>query len=387
VRAVTYAEAAGEWGGGRREVIESVEVLRLPHRGWWAPALARAIAADRPDILHLHHWSNQFAYTARQVCRALATPVVITPHGLLHDRFLVDDRDRPYEAPLDWTRLVRQAGDLPRLVLRTRAPRRALRNYLTHQPLLSADLVIALSHAEERLLHELGLPPSRVRVIPNGIDLDFAAVPDADAWRDRWPRPLVLFIGQLKERKGWDLLLRAVPGVAARHPMATFVVVTHSATPPPAFTHLVRDLGIGARVHLLHRVDDADKARLYRAADVVCLPTRYEGFGLPVVEAMAAGTPVVATRLPVIDELVTDDHDGVIAPYDDPAALAQALADLLADPGRRQRLAANGRVTVRRYATDRVVASLLDAYHDVLGRFRRPPLRRERRPTTGRGGG
>ncbi|MCC6630338.1 MAG: glycosyltransferase family 4 protein [Chloroflexi bacterium] len=376
VRAVTYAEAAGEWGGGRREVIDGIDVLRLPHRGWWAPALARAIATDRPDLVHVHHWSNQFAYTARLACRALGIPFVVTPHGLLHDRFLVDDRDRPYETPLDWTRLARRAGDLPRLALRTRAPRRALRNYLTHQPLMSADLVIALSQAEARLLHDLGLPPTRVRVIPNGIDLDFATVPDADAWRDRWPRPVVLFIGQLKERKGWDLLLRAVPSVAARHPTASFVVVTHSVTPPLAFTHLVRELGIGARVHLLHRVDDVDKARLYRAADVVCLPTRYEGFGLPVVEAMAAGTPVVVTRLPVIDELVTDDYDGVLVPYNDPQALARTLAELLADPGRRQRLAANGRVTVRRYATDRIVASLLDAYHDVLGGFRRQKVHR-----------
>lgn len=373
VRAFTYAEAAGEWGGGRRETVAGAEVIRVPHRGAWAPGLARAIAADRPDVLHLHHWSNQFAFTARQTCRALGIPFVVTPHGLLHDRFLIDDRDRPYEQALDWRRLVWRLPDLPRLALRSRAPRRALRNYLTHQPLMSADLVIALSRAEERLLLELGLPAERVRVIPNGIDLDIAADPDAGAGRERWPRPVVLFIGQLKERKGWDILLRAVPGLLARHPTASVVVTTHSAAPPPEFARLSRELGIGGHLHLLHRVSEAEKARLYRAADVLCLPTRYEGFGLPVVEAMAAGCPVVATRLPVIDEIVTDDHDGVLVPYNDPPALARALADLLDDPARRHRLAANGRVTVRRYAIDRVVATLLDAYHEVLCR----PARRQ----------
>jgi glycosyltransferase involved in cell wall biosynthesis len=368
VRAFTYAEAAGEWGVGRRETVAGAEVIRAPHRGWWAPGLARNLAADRPAVLHLHHWSNQLAYTARLVSRGLGVPYVVTPHGILHDRFLVDDRDRPYEQALDWRRLVWRLGDLPRLALRSRSPRRALRNYLTHQPLASADLLIALSRAEARLLGEMGLPAERVRVIPNGIDLDFADVPEADAWRGRWPRPLVMFIGQLKERKGWDVLLRAIPGVLANHPTASFVMATHSAAPPPAFGRLVRDLGIGERVTLLHRISDAERARLYRAADALCLPTRYEGFGLPVAEAMAAGCPVVVTRLPVIDEMVTDGHDGLLVPYDDPSATAGALNRLLADPALRHRLAANGRQTVRRFAIDRVVATLLDTYHDLLGR-------------------
>ena len=99
VRAYTYAEAAGEWGAGRHEVIAGAEVVRVPHRGWWAPRLVRAIAADRPDLVHIHHWSNQFAYGAALAGRARGFPYVFTPHGLLHDRFLVDDRDRPYDPP------------------------------------------------------------------------------------------------------------------------------------------------------------------------------------------------------------------------------------------------------------------------------------------------
>jgi glycosyltransferase involved in cell wall biosynthesis len=371
VRAFTYAEAAGEWGRGRRETVAGAEIVRVPHRGWWAPGLARAIAADRPAVLHLHHWSNQFAYTARQVCRALDIPFVVTPHGILHDRFLVDDRDRPYEGALDWRRLIWRAGDLPRLALRSGSPRRALRNYLTHQPLHAADLVIALSRAEAALLREMGLPEERVRVIPNGIDLGFADGADPAAWRERWPRPVVLFIGQLKERKGWDILLRAIPGVLANHPTASFVVTTHSATPPPEFGRIIRESGVGERVHLLHRVSEEEKALLYRTADALCLPTRYEGFGLPIAEAMAAGCPVVTTRLPVIDEMVTDGHDGLLVPYNDPPAVARALSELLASPALGQRLATNGRVTVQRFAIDRVVATLLDAYHDLMSRPRR----------------
>lgn len=365
VRAYTYAEAAGEWGAGRREVIAGAEVRRVPHRGWWAPRLATAIAADRPAVVHIHHWSNQLAFSAALACRARGIPYVFTPHGILHDRFLVADRDRPYERPPDWRRLVWRAPDLLRLAVRTRSPRKALRNYLTHHPLVNADLVIALSRAGERLYRELGIPAARLRVIPNGIDLGWAEVPAADAWRDRWPRPVIAFIGQLKYRKGWDLLLRAAPAVLQHHPTATFVFNTHSPVAQTEFTRLVEELGIGRHVHLLHRIDEEEKARLFRAADVLCLPTRYEGFGLPIAEAMAAGLPVVATRLPVIDEMVTDGYDGVLVPYDDPAALAVALSDLLADAPRRARLAANARASVRRFDIDRVVADLLIAYREL----------------------
>jgi glycosyltransferase involved in cell wall biosynthesis len=177
-----------------------------------------------------------------------------------------------------------------------------------------------------------------------------------------------MFIGQLKYRKGWDLVLRAMPAVLERHPTTSFVFNTHSAVEGHEFHRVVQELGVGAHVHLLQRISEEDKARLYRAADVLCLPTRYEGFGLPIAEAMAAGCPVVATRLPVIDEMITDDHDGVLTPYDDPAALARILADLLADAPRRQRLAANGRVSVRRFDIDAIVERLVDEYHALQQR-------------------
>ena len=365
-RAFTYAEASGEWGAGRREMIEGVEVRRVPRQGWWAPGLARAIAARRPEVAHLFHWSNQLAYTAALTCRALGIPYAFSPFGILHDRFLVDDRDRPYERPLDWSRLIWRLPDLARLAARSRSPRRALRNYLTHHPLVNADLVIALSRHGQQLYQQWGIPAERTRAIPCGIDLAFTDVPDRDGWRDRWPRPVVMFIGQLKYRKGWDILLQAAPGVLERHPTASFVFNTHSPVAEGDFHRLVRDLGIGERVHLLHRISEEDKARLYRAADIMCLPTRYESFGLPVAEAMAAGCPVVTTQLPVMDEIVTDGQDGVLVPYDDPAALARTLSELLADAPLRARLAANGLETVRQYDIERVTALHIKEYERLV---------------------
>jgi glycosyltransferase involved in cell wall biosynthesis len=324
--------------------------------------------ADRPAVGTVYHWSNQLAYTAGLTYRALGIPYTFSPLGILHDRFLVDDRDRPYERPPDWSRLIWRLADLPRRALRSRSPRRALRNYLTHHPLLNADLVVALSKAGERLYHELGIPPERTRVVPLGIDLGFAEVPDGDAWRARWPRPVVMYIGQLKYRKGWDLLLRAIPRVLARHPTASFVFNTHSPVARSDFERLVEELGVGGHVHLLQRISEEEKARLYRAADVMCLPTRYESFGIPIAEAMAAGCPVVSTRLPVIDEMIADGHDGVLVPYDDAAALGEALADLLADEPRRRRLAANGRQSALRFDIDAVCARLLDEYRALIAR-------------------
>lgn len=381
VRGYTYAEVIGEWGRAQREEIAGAEIIRTPHRGWWAPGLSRQILADRPALGTIYHWSNQLAYMAGRTYHALGIPYTFSPLGILHDRFLVDDRDRPYERPPQWHRLIWSLPQLMREMIRSRSPRRVVRNYLTHHPLFQADLVVALSRAGQRLYQEMGIPAERTRALPLGIDLNFCQVPEATAWRDRWPRPVVMYIGQLKYRKGWDILVRAIPRVLERHPTASFVFNTHSPVERSDFERLIAELGIGRQVHLLQRISEEEKARLYQAADLLCLPTRYESFGLPIVEAMAAGCPVVSTRLPVIDEIITDGYDGLLAPYDDPPALATLLADLLADEPRRRQLAANGLVSVRRFDIDRVSQLLLTEYRDLLARHQKRAGRRPTQPT------
>jgi glycosyltransferase involved in cell wall biosynthesis len=124
------------------------------------------------------------------------------------------------------------------------------------------------------------------------------------------------------------------------------------------------------------RLDTPELVRLYRRATLVVVPSRYEGFGLPAAEAMACGTPVVATSAGALPEVVSTGGGGVLAPVDDAAALADEIAALLAAPSLRAELGARGRAGVlAAYAWPSIAARTLQEYERVIAE-RRPALTR-----------
>ena len=119
-------------------------------------------------------------------------------------------------------------------------------------------------------------------------------------------------------------------------------------------------------VDLLGLVSDADKPRVYASGDVYCAPnTHGESFGIVLIEAMATGTPVVASDLEAFRRVLEDGAAGVLVPVGDPASLATALADLLGDPTRRKVLAEAGRRTVEQYDWSTVTARIVEVYETV----------------------
>jgi phosphatidylinositol alpha-mannosyltransferase len=119
-------------------------------------------------------------------------------------------------------------------------------------------------------------------------------------------------------------------------------------------------------VELLGLVSDADKARVYASGDVYCAPnTHGESFGIVLIEAMATGTPVVASDLEAFRRVLEDGTSGVLVPVGDPASLAVALAGLLRDPGRRAQLAERGRRTVEQYDWSTVTSRIVEVYETV----------------------
>ncbi len=361
-----------------------VAVHRSRTLGFFAPeALLRLLLAERPDIVHIHHLRNLLGFQTAAAAQRLGVPVVLTPHGLLHDGDLVADRERPLEAPLRFERLITSLPKLARTLARGAHPRRAARNYLLHAPLRLIDGAAALSRHERDLLVRLGLPPERVTVLPNAVDLSgFAATEahrrDAGGAEDRSeaqassPKPqapTVLFIGQLVARKGYDVLARAVPLVARELPEARFVMVSHNPQDERELRRLLAEGGAGDAVSLLGRVSEAEKIRLLREAAVVAAPSRYEGFGIPIIEAMAAGRPIVTTDVPAGNEIVRHGENGLLFPYADHAALARALILLLRDPQQAARLGAAGQREVHeRYSAARLAADLEQWYTSVVDR-------------------
>ena len=194
-------------------------------------------------------------------------------------------------------------------------------------------------------------------LVPNGVEV---------ARFDGAPRlpgvpagpPTVVFLGRLDEpRKGLQVLLAALPSLQQRVPDLR-VLVAGPGTPPT---------DLPPCVVLLGRVSEADKPSVYASGDVYCAPNTFgESFGIVLTEAMAAGTPVVASDLEGFRAVLDDGAAGALVPVDDPAALASALAGLLLDPPRRAALAAAGRRAVAAYDWGVVTRSVVEVYETVL---------------------
>jgi len=357
----------------KEEVIAGIRVHRLPPRFWPSGALRRAMAGEIvPDVAHFLHPRNVLAFAAVRLLRSWKVPIVYTWLGPFHDPFLVDDREDPYRTPPHYERLIHTFPTLLRRVLRDGRVRTHLRNYFLHRPLFQADLYLACSEHEAGELTRMGIPQERIRLVPLWIEADFiAAVPRRPPER-AFGRPLLLYIGQLTRRKGADLLVEAMPEVVRRYPQAALVLVTHNPAGREALLSRAAALGLAGHLHILGPVSEEEKVALLRACDVYVLPTRYEGFGLPLLEAMACRAPLVTTDIPVVREIVHDGENGLLVPREDHQALARAILRLLGDPALRQRLADGGERTLReRYDGERLVQQVLQVYQEAVALARR----------------
>jgi glycosyltransferase involved in cell wall biosynthesis len=217
----------------------------------------------------------------------------------------------------------------------------------------SPDIVTGVSDAVGAYLRARNrVPAGRVRVIYNGVDVDrFSAPYDRIAKRRKIGIPseawVVGLVASLRPQKNHPLLLHAFERVLPDVPEARLVLVGDGEMRAP-LEALADHLKIRERVHFLGSRLDAHE--LFSTFNVYCLPSRYEGMPLTVFEAMAAGKPVVATRVIGIQEVVADGQTGLLVPPDDPDALARALLRIWADPALGGRLAEAGWNYVNQHA-------------------------------------
>ena len=200
--------------------------------------------------------------------------------------------------------------------------------------------------------------------IPNGVDVaSFANVPRLDGY----PRPggSVLFLGRYDEpRKGMAVLVGALPALVKRFPDVEILIVGRGDE-----DELREEVGeLAGHLRFLGQVDDAVKASAMRSADVYCAPnTGGESFGIVLVEAMAAGTPVVASDLDAFRRVLLDGKAGRLVPVDDSDALAEALIAVLEDDKLRAGYVKAAKVAVRRYDWSVVADQIVRVYETVAG--------------------
>jgi glycosyltransferase involved in cell wall biosynthesis len=311
------------WVAARCPGVPAVLVPRVRDKRDLRPIAAhvRAVRARRPDILHanLHHsWSSQYALLAAMLTPGVRT--VAVEHSLW-----------PPSTPLQ----------------------RRLRTQLVGR--LDAHVAVGerLARAVEQVI---GRPPGSVDAIHNGVpDVRLAPLP-----RLR-PEPTLGFVGRLADEKGPDLLLEA----AARLPGCA-VVLVGDGPDRARLERLATKLGLEDRTVFTGWSDDV--RRLLPTFDIVVQPSRREGFGLTLVEAMLAERPVVAADVGGVREVVVDGDTGLLVPPEDAAAVAAAAARLLADPEERRTMGAKGRArALERFTADAMARRFAAVYARVLG--------------------
>jgi glycosyltransferase involved in cell wall biosynthesis/SAM-dependent methyltransferase len=301
-------------------------------------ALVRLMRRERPVLVHTH--TSKAGFLGRLAARITGVPAVLhQPHGHILYGYYGPCRTRVYAA-------------LERLAARW------------------ADrLVVLTDHgADEHLAHGIGRPGQFVTV-PSGVPtarLRAAAPPRATA-RARLGMPPTAFVivglGRLVPIKGYDVLIEALPAVVAALPDTRLLLVGGGPLRPDLETQAAR-LGMTDRVTITGVTRDVVTA--LAAADVLVAPSRNEGMGRAIVEAMALGVPPVGTRVGGIPSVIVDGECGRVVPPEDALALARALIELGRYPGARAKLGEAARRRAELFSTEEATRCLLALYATAL---------------------
>ncbi len=242
--------------------------------------------------------------------------------------------------------------------------------------LRAADAIIAVSECTKRdAVRHYGIPEEKITVIYEGVSPRFRpADPETvRAVRAKYglPERFILYVGTIEPRKNLTALLEAYAALLSRNTRyaARLVIVGKKGWLYEGFFRRLRELGLEERVHFTGYVPDEDLPALYSAATLFVFPSLYEGFGLPVLEAMACGTPVVCSGTSSLPE-VAGDAALLVDPTDIPA-LAAAMERALTDEALRASLRARGLERARRFTWEEAARQTITIYRSVW-RFLQP---------------
>jgi D-inositol-3-phosphate glycosyltransferase len=244
----------------------------------------------------------------------------------------------------------------------------------------SNRIVAATPRDCQQMIDLYDAPPDKIVIIPPGVDANlFHPIPKSDAREavDSKEDHTVLFVGRIDPIKGIDVWFKAMSLVVNENPwlrgrLCICLVggdVDDDAVPDAEMARLQalkEELGIGDLVTFLGKRSQDALPYFYASADVVVMPSLYESFGMVALEAMACGTPVVASDVGGLSFVVRDGETGFLVPENDPEALAACLGNLLRDPKLRARLGARGVEVAKHYAWTRIADQIEALYESIV---------------------
>lgn len=320
------------WFGEAPNVVARPTTMPSAHRlgrlikgmGFWR----RALAEDRLDLFETFHLP---------LVRAARCPTILTVHDA-----------RP-------------------VLEEVNSAKRAINRRILHRDLRDADHVITVSETMKAELLEIS-PAAAITSIYNGIDpaalrLGSAFAADVQARLDL-PARFILAVGHLESRKNYPRLIEAVARLRRWDEHIGLVIVGNDSGEGAALRRQISALGLQREARLLSGVSRQDLAEIYALSAVVAFPSSYEGFGIPILEAMVAERPVVLSDIPVFRELT--QNRGCYFPANDDAAMASGIAALLKDEQRQRELVDYGKGRVRDFSFARLAAEVENVHRMVV---------------------
>ncbi|MGI0054727.1 MAG: glycosyltransferase family 4 protein [Thermoplasmata archaeon] len=310
--------------------FRAVRVAPLPlGLGIVAPGMLPAAISSRADVLHAHAFGYSPTWVGATVRRLRSIPLVVTTHA---------DGGRGFA----FSQLYHRA--VARFTLR------------------SADRVIVQSDAERGFLGGLGVPAERMVTIPTGISLDELASPPRTS---DLSRPRLLSVGRLDlQQKDLLTLIRALARLPRSLPVEAEVIGDDWGGLSPVRA-LAQQLGVSGQISLRTTVPRDALVSAYRTADIFVLPSRFESFPRVLLEAMAAGLPIIATRVGGVSELLSEGRNALLVPPNDPLALSEAIVQLASSPPLRQRFGEESRARAQMFAWPRLIPRYVSLFAEL----------------------
>jgi glycosyltransferase involved in cell wall biosynthesis len=334
------------------EIRDSIDLLELgtmwsagfPEPRTFSLRAARLLADRRADFDLVH--DNQCLGTGLLKIAKAGLPVVATVHHpITRDRELDLAAARWWRKPLvhRWYGFLKMQQDVARQI---------------------QDLLTVSSSSAADIIADFDVAPDQLHVVPLGVNTDLFRPGSAPRRRGR----VIAIASADTPLKGVRTLLHAIARIRVNRDVELRLVAKVEPNGP---THkLIAELGISDIVHITSGLPDAELAALFASAEVACIPSLYEGFSLPAVEAMASGTPIVASKVGALPEVVgTDGACAELVPPADVEALTHALGDLLDSPDKRRALGEAGRArAVSVFSWEAVAAQTVHVYERAIAR-------------------
>ncbi|MCP4357998.1 MAG: glycosyltransferase family 1 protein [Chloroflexi bacterium] len=305
------------------------------------------------NVIHSHYWLS--GIVAEKLRQVWGTPIVQMFHTLGHmkNKIATSDNQRAPQIRLDGETHVMQIAD---------------------------RLIAATPAEEEQLLTLYHADPTKIEIVPPGVDLERFRPLDKRAAKKRVGIPCgdanILFAGRIEPLKGIDTMLRAMAIIQDHCPAVAenccMVIIGGDPWADDLDDEMVRlqelcaDLDIHDLVVFLGAKDQEILPNYYAAAEMVVMPSHYESFGMVALEAMAMGTPVIASEVGGLAHLVKHEETGFHVPSRDPDALAARIYEMLANPACREYLGHNAREYAQQYAWPNIVEQLATIYEALL---------------------